>query len=160
MTRDQVTREALHALIVTVATLLGGEVLVDALGAEADHEFARRWPREKARRGFATRGGLWLAFTRWPPLCRTKPDSRSTAQGTVRAFEFFGGIFRNVRFDNLTPAVRKALKGRDREIVWWGRRRVFSISWRSDRASSDSRTNVQSDSLLCGSNLFQQRLFV
>ena len=37
-------------------------------------------------------------------------------EGLMRAFEFFGGVFRFVWFDNLTPVVRKVLKGRDREL--------------------------------------------
>lgn len=37
-------------------------------------------------------------------------------EGLMKAFEFFGGVFRNVWFDNLTPAVRKVLKGREREL--------------------------------------------
>lgn len=36
-------------------------------------------------------------------------------EGLMRAFEFFGGIFRNLWFDNLTPAVKKVLRGRKRE---------------------------------------------
>ena len=37
-------------------------------------------------------------------------------EGLMRAFEFFGGVFKCLWFDNLTPAVRKVLKGRDREL--------------------------------------------
>ena len=37
-------------------------------------------------------------------------------EGLMQAFEFFGGVFTNVWFDNLTPAVRKVLKGRTREL--------------------------------------------
>jgi transposase len=37
-------------------------------------------------------------------------------EGLMRAFEFFGGVPRHVWFDNLTPAVRKVLKGRNREM--------------------------------------------
>ena len=36
-------------------------------------------------------------------------------EGLMQALEFFGGVFRNLWFDNLTPAVRKVLKGRDRK---------------------------------------------
>lgn len=36
-------------------------------------------------------------------------------EGLMRAFEFFGGVPCNLWFDNLTPAVKKVLKGRDRE---------------------------------------------
>jgi len=35
-------------------------------------------------------------------------------EGLIRALEFFGGVFLNMWFDNLTPAVRKVLRGRDR----------------------------------------------
>jgi len=37
-------------------------------------------------------------------------------EGLMRALEFFGGVFLNLWFDNLTPAVRKVLKGRNREM--------------------------------------------
>jgi len=37
-------------------------------------------------------------------------------EGLMRAFEFFEGVFPHVWFDNLTPAVRKVLKGRDRQL--------------------------------------------
>lgn len=37
-------------------------------------------------------------------------------EGLMRAFEFFGGVPRNLWFDNLPPAVKKVLKGRDREM--------------------------------------------
>ncbi len=36
-------------------------------------------------------------------------------EGLMQALEFFGGVFRNLWFDNLTPAVRTVLKGRDRQ---------------------------------------------
>ena len=35
-------------------------------------------------------------------------------EGLMRAFDYFGGVFRTMWFDNLTPAVRTVLKGRDR----------------------------------------------
>ena len=37
-------------------------------------------------------------------------------EGLIRSFEFFGGVFRKLWFDNLTPAVRKVLKGRQRQL--------------------------------------------
>lgn len=37
-------------------------------------------------------------------------------EGLIQAFEFFGGVFRNLWFDNLTPAVRKVLRGRERTV--------------------------------------------
>lgn len=35
-------------------------------------------------------------------------------EGLMQAFEFFGGVFRKLWFDNLTPAVQKVLQGRRR----------------------------------------------
>ncbi len=35
-------------------------------------------------------------------------------EGLMRSFDFFGGVFRRLWFDNLTPAVRKVLEGRRR----------------------------------------------
>lgn len=35
-------------------------------------------------------------------------------EGLMRAFDFFGGVFRKLWFDNLTPAVKKILQGRRR----------------------------------------------
>ena len=37
-------------------------------------------------------------------------------EGLMQAFEFFGGVFEHMWFDNLTPAVRKVLSGRHREV--------------------------------------------
>jgi len=37
-------------------------------------------------------------------------------EGLIRAFVFFGGVFRHLWFDNLTPAVRKVLRGRERTV--------------------------------------------
>ena len=36
-------------------------------------------------------------------------------EGLMWAFDHFGGVFRNLLFDNLTPAAKKVLKGRTRE---------------------------------------------
>jgi transposase len=38
----------------------------------------------------------------------------SLMEGLMQAFAFFGGVFPRLWFDNLTPSVRKVLKGRDR----------------------------------------------
>ena len=37
-------------------------------------------------------------------------------EGLMRAFEHFGGVFQKLWFDNLTPAVKKVLQGRTREL--------------------------------------------
>jgi len=43
-------------------------------------------------------------------------------EGLIRAFEYFGGVFRNLWFDNLTPAVKRVLRGRTRE-----KQRAFEV---------------------------------
>lgn len=40
----------------------------------------------------------------------------SLFEGLVQAFEYFGGVFQTLWFDNLTPAVKKVLQGRTREL--------------------------------------------
>jgi len=40
----------------------------------------------------------------------------SLLEGLVLSFEHFGGVFQNLWFDNLTPAVKKVLCGRTREL--------------------------------------------
>lgn len=42
-------------------------------------------------------------------------DSISFFDGHIKAFEFFGGIPKRIRYDNLTSAVKKVLKGSNRE---------------------------------------------
>jgi len=37
-------------------------------------------------------------------------------EGLMQAFECFEGVFPNLWFDNLTPAVKKVLRGRDRDV--------------------------------------------
>lgn len=37
-------------------------------------------------------------------------------EGLTRSFEFFGGVFHKLWFDNLTPAVKKVLRGRTRQV--------------------------------------------
>jgi transposase len=43
-----------------------------------------------------------------------KCDSQSFFDGHIRAFEFFGGIPKRIRYDNLSSAVKKVLKGSNR----------------------------------------------
>ena len=47
---------------------------------------------------------------------RVYPCERQQAffDGHIHAFQFFGGVFRTIIYDNLTTAVEKILKGRDR----------------------------------------------
>jgi len=37
-------------------------------------------------------------------------------EGHIQAFDFFGGVFSTLIYDNLTTAVDKVLRGRDRKI--------------------------------------------
>jgi transposase len=37
-------------------------------------------------------------------------------EGLILAFDYFGGVFHHLWFDNLTPAVKRVLKGRSREM--------------------------------------------
>lgn len=43
-----------------------------------------------------------------------KQDQASFIEGHVAAFRYFGGVFKKIRYDNLTSAVKKVLKGRAR----------------------------------------------
>ena len=44
-----------------------------------------------------------------------KTDSLSFFDGHIKAFEFFGGVPKRIRYDNLSSAVTKVLKGPNRE---------------------------------------------
>ena len=44
----------------------------------------------------------------------TSTGSEAFLEGHVLAFEYFGGVPRRIRYDNLKPAVTKVLRGRDR----------------------------------------------
>ncbi len=56
----------------------------------------------------------------WSGTCFAYAAPNQTRQalleGLMRAFEHFGGVFPKLWFDNLTPAVRRVLKGREREL--------------------------------------------
>lgn len=42
-------------------------------------------------------------------------NQQAFLEGHVAAFEYFGGVFKKIRYDNLTSAVKKVLQGRKRE---------------------------------------------
>ena len=52
-------------------------------------------------------GAYWEAF---PTLSQT-----AFLEGHVRAFEWFGGVFETIRYDNLAAAVKRVLRGQRRE---------------------------------------------
>jgi len=45
------------------------------------------------------------------------PSFESFADGSVRAFEEFGGVAKKYRLDNMSPVVTKVLKGKDRTVT-------------------------------------------
>jgi transposase len=68
--------------------------------------------------GVPTRVFLFLMRACFSGACFVQAHGRETQQafleGHVEAFEFFGGVFSLVRYDNLRSAVAKVLKGRRR----------------------------------------------
>jgi transposase len=68
--------------------------------------------------GVPTRVFLFLMRACFSGACFVQAHRRETQQafleGHVEAFEFFGGVFSLVRYDNLRSAVAKVLKGRRR----------------------------------------------
>jgi transposase len=68
--------------------------------------------------GVPTRVFLFLMRACFSGACFVQAHTRETQQafleGHVAAFEFFGGVFSLVRYDNLKAAVAKVLKGRRR----------------------------------------------
>jgi transposase len=50
-------------------------------------------------------------------VCRVPAENQEALfEGLMAAFEHFDGVFHNLWFDNLTPAVEKVLRGRAREV--------------------------------------------
>lgn len=44
----------------------------------------------------------------------SRQTQQSFLEGHIAAFDYFGGVFKNIRYDNLTSAVKKVLRGRKR----------------------------------------------
>jgi transposase len=68
--------------------------------------------------GIATRVYLFLMRSCFSGACfvqaHTRENQQAFLEGHVAAFEFFGGVFGLVRYDNLGSAVAKVMKGRRR----------------------------------------------
>ena len=84
----------------------GEEAEVDWYEASVDFP----WGREKAyifqmRACFSGRE-FHMAFRH--------QTQQSFIEGHIEAFNYFGGVFKNIRYDNLTSAVKKVLRGRKR----------------------------------------------
>ena len=60
-----------------------------------------------AMRSMASGGAFHRAYPR--------ATQQALLEGHEQAFQYFGGVFRQLRYDNLTSAVKKILQGRERE---------------------------------------------
>jgi transposase len=99
--------------------LSSGEIYVPQSyqwGEEAQVDWYEAWvlfgeERQKAQifscRSMASGGAFHRAYPR--------ATQQAFLEAHEAAFEYFGGVFRVLRFDNLTSAVRKILRGRERE---------------------------------------------
>jgi transposase len=99
--------------------LSSGEIYVPQSyqwGDEAQVDWYEAWvlfgeEKQKAQifscRSMASGGAYHRAYPR--------ATQQAFLEAHEAAFEYFGGVFRVLRFDNLTSAVRKVLRGRERE---------------------------------------------
>jgi transposase len=101
-------RDPLAEAYVPLAYEPGVDCQVDFLEADVDY------PRERQRRHFL----LMRACYSGKPFLYHAPDETQEAlfDGLLQGFEYFGGVFRHLWFDNLTLAVAKVLKSRSREV--------------------------------------------
>lgn len=100
-------RDPLRHAFVPLAYLAGEDGQVDFFEAEVDDvEFGR------VKRFILLVRACYSGRT----FAYAAPNQTREAlfEGLMRAFEFFGGVFRKLWFDNLTPAVKKILEGRRR----------------------------------------------
>ena len=85
----------------------GVEAQVDWYEAWADLDGERRKVNVFAMRSMASGAAFHCAFER--------ATQQSFLEAHERAFDYFGGVFRRLRYDNLTSAVKKILRGFRRE---------------------------------------------
>ena len=85
----------------------GAEAQVDWYEAWADLDGERRKVNVFAMRSMASGVAFHCAFER--------ATQQSFLETHERAFDYFGGVFRRLRYDNLTSAVKKILRGFRRE---------------------------------------------
>jgi hypothetical protein len=77
-----------------------------------------------AMRSMASGGAFHRAYPR--------ATQQALLEGHERAFDYFGGVFRCLRYDNLASAVRKILQGREREQT--ARFVAFRSHWKFEAA--------------------------
>lgn len=86
----------------------GVDAQVDFFEADVDYPDGRR------RRHFLL---VRACYSAKPFVYHAPGDTQEALfDGLVQAFEFFGGVFHHLWFDNLTPAVAKVLRGRSRDV--------------------------------------------
>jgi len=102
-------RDPLEHAYLPLAYEPGKDAQVDFMEGEVDdvHEGRVRRHVLIVRACYSTR-----AFRYAPP----NQTREALFEGLMRSFEFFGGVFEHMWFDNLSPAVKKVLKGRDRDL--------------------------------------------
>ena len=85
----------------------GGEAQVDWYEAMAEIGGERQWVHYFAMRSMASGGAFHVAYYH--------ATQQAFLEAHELAFAYFGGVFRRLRYDNLTSAVKKILRGYQRE---------------------------------------------
>lgn len=85
----------------------GGEAQVDWYEAVVDFDGEREAVHFLSMRSMASGGAFHVAYPH--------ATQQAFLEGHEEAFHYFGGVFRRLRYDNLKSAVRKILRGYQRE---------------------------------------------
>ena len=105
-TRKRQRRLSSAEVMVPQAYEMGVEAQVDFYEATVEFSGAREIVQMFCMRSMASGAAFHCAFRR--------QTQQALLEGHERAFGYFGGVFELLRYDNLTLAVRKILKGRQR----------------------------------------------
>ena len=104
----------------------GAEAQVDWYEAYADLAGERVKLQVFAMRSMASGAAFHCAYLH--------ATQQAFLEAHERAFTYFGGVFRKLRYDNLASAVRKILRGHRREET--ARFVAFRSHWRFERSSA------------------------
>ena len=104
--RKRQLRVSSGAVMVPQAYTMGVEAQVDFYEATVEFNGEREIMQIFCMRSMASGAAFHCAYRR--------QTQQALLEGHERAFAFFGGVFELIRYDNLTLAVRKILKGRQR----------------------------------------------
>ena len=85
----------------------GGEAQVDWYEAAVDYEDGRRVTQIFSLRSMASGGAFHAAYAH--------ATQQAFLEAHEKGFHYFGGVFRRLRYDNLKSAVKKILRGYQRE---------------------------------------------